>query len=72
MLTASRSNQAQTLAKSVRGTGQICVGEDAFYMGSSVDWTGIWSVRCSTGGEWTVSIETDSEGTSRVLNCEVL
>jgi hypothetical protein len=57
--------------------GEGCVAEDAYYMGigeaegSSKD-IAFWSVRCSDGRSFALTINPDAVGSGSVLECETL
>lgn len=67
------SQQAAMLGRVV---GEGCQGRDAFFMGLNTLAPGksqvFWSVRCTNGKGYQVSIEPDSNGSTRVLECSVL
>src|SRR6266851_4472000 len=49
-----------------------CHGTRAFYMGSSHDHTAFWSVACRNGSSYSVEVDADELGSTKVLECSVL
>ena len=49
-----------------------CNGTRAFYMGSSHDHTAFWSVACRNGSSYSVEVDADELGSTKVLECSVL
>jgi len=69
----SAAAQAVVLAEAVRSTGDQCDGQRAFFMGLSPgDNEALWSIQCSGGKAYEVSLAADSVGSSKVLDCETL
>jgi len=69
----SAAAQAVVLAEAVRSTGDQCDGQRAFFMGlSPADNEALWSIQCSGGKAYEVSLAADSVGSSKVLDCETL
>ena len=60
-----RSQQASMLGKVV---GEGCTGKKAFYMGALQD-ESFWSLKCTNGENYLISIEGDQMGSSKVMNC---
>jgi len=66
----TEAEQARYLGVAVEDN---CVGDRAFYMGwNHADQSAYWSVRCTDGHEYAVSIESDSVGSTQVLDCSML
>jgi hypothetical protein len=70
LLAMSEPQQAKFLGMVVE---EGCVGARAFYMGTySKDNSAFWSVGCTNGRKYAVQIFSDSVGSTKVLECEML
>ncbi len=69
LLAFSASERAEALGKAV---DDECVGKDSFFMGIGKDLCAYWSVRCSNGKNYLVTIEADAKGSTKTLDCGFL
>ena len=55
-----------------RAAGEGCVGKRAFYVGMTKDQIAFWSVGCTNGVSYMVSINPDAVGSTDVVECSFL
>lgn len=69
---ASPSQKEKIFKKMITTSGNACRGEitDYMFMGSYKQ-EGFWSVACSDGNNYVVTIENDAGGTTSILSCEM-
>lgn len=61
------------LGQIVTSSGEKCVGSEAFFMGMyKNEHSAFWSVRCTNGASYAVSIEANATGSTKVLDCRLL
>ena len=72
MVGLSTASQIAALEVGVLSAGYRCVGQRAFFMGLGERNSALWSIQCSGGKSYLVTIEADSVGSSKVLDCEFL
>jgi hypothetical protein len=73
MLELDPAARAAALGTVVGSTGDRCKGTESFFMGMSPkDNSALWSVRCSTGKSYEISIDADATGTTSVMDCSIL
>jgi len=65
-----RADQQAKALGQVAGEG--CAGKTAFFMGMLPDNRASWSVLCTNGKSYNVSISPDAGGSTKVLECSVL
>jgi hypothetical protein len=74
LLGLSERDRAVTLAYFLRASGEKCPkATRVFYQGESKRFgTASWSVTCSNGESWSIGVNDDREGSTKILNCRVL
>lgn len=67
------TEQANLLALTVQSSGDPCnTPSRPFRMGIDRQGTAIWSVACSNGKSYAVSISSNASGSTKVLDCAAL
>jgi hypothetical protein len=61
--------QAKALGQVV---GEGCAGKSAFFMGMQPENKASWSVLCTNGKSYNISISPDAGGSTKILECSVL
>jgi hypothetical protein len=65
--------RAATLGSVVTASGDKCRGNAAFFRGMNPkDNEAYWSVRCTNGKSYEVTIEANATGDTNVVNCSIL
>lgn len=70
LMTLSEQQQMRILSQSF--IDEPCVVNRIFYQGMSKDLTAFWSVGCTNGRSYQISIYADEKGTSKCLDCAIL
>lgn len=69
----SEEKRRIALAHVVRSSGDACASAtETFYQGSDRKGTALWNARCSNGQAYSISLYSDAQGSTKVLDCKVL
>jgi hypothetical protein len=72
LATSSAAKRRETLRSVIASAGDPCPGvERTFFNGSAKDGSAFWSVACSNGRSYMVSIAADAGGSTKVLDCAI-
>lgn len=72
LATSSAEKRNAALRATIVSAGDPCTRvKRAFFNGSSKDATAFWSVECSNGRSYMVSIAADATGSTKVLDCGI-
>ncbi|HEX8609761.1 MAG TPA: hypothetical protein VF800_00540 [Telluria sp.] len=67
----TQTKRQAALGEMVSGAGIKCIGiKRAIYQGSDERGAALWSARCVDGRLFAVKIESDANGTARVVRCK--
>ena len=69
----SEAKQRETLAGLLTNSGERCPSVTrVFFQGSAKNGDAFWNAQCSTGQAFSIQINNDSKGSTRLLDCKVL
>ena len=68
----SKSEQTAMLTQIVNGTGKPCASSGSIYKGKDEKGSAYYTLTCSNGTNWMVSIHNDAEGSTGVTSCAVM
>jgi hypothetical protein len=73
LMAMPESDQTRMLSALVRSAGDACDrGTRSMYQGSTPSGIAIWSVACRDGNAYSITINPDRVGSTKVLSCKVL
>jgi len=68
----SKSEQTAVLAQIVNGTGKPCTPSGSIYKGKDEKGSAYYTLTCSNGTNWMVTLVNDADGTTLVTSCEIM
>jgi len=73
LMTKPPDFRASALANIAASSGYRCTGKEAFFMGlNPKDNEAYWSVRCTNGKSYEISIKADATGHTSVVDCAIM
>ena len=68
----SKSEQTAMLSHIVNGTGKPCTPSGSVYKGKDKKGAAYYTLTCSNGTNWMVTLVNDAEGSTLVTSCEIM
>jgi hypothetical protein len=72
LITLSNTEQKKLFSEFMRSSGERCEVIKIFFQGKTKTEDAIWNLRCRNGKDWSVTIKSDSKGSTNILQCSVL
>jgi hypothetical protein len=66
------NERTQKLGGLLNASDTPCVATISFFRGVDKDGAAYWSVACSNGKSYAIQVNNDSEGSSKIADCDVL
>jgi hypothetical protein len=72
LLQMNESRRNTQLSRFMAASGESCNVVDSMRQGAGPKGQAFWSMRCSNGRAYQLMIENDAEGSTRIVDCQVL